>query len=101
MRRRATRSIVCAALALGVTAAWAATPAQKCRAGKNTAAGKYAKCRHDAEARFTLEPDQTRLTADFARCAAQLEKKWTKLEQQGGAACPSRGDRTAMQEMVA
>jgi hypothetical protein len=44
-----------ATLALTATVCWAggalaATPAQKCEAGKNKVAGKYAACRHKAEA---------------------------------------------------
>ena len=46
---RMGKTMTAAALALlWASAAWAATPAQKCQSAKNKAAGKYAACRANA-----------------------------------------------------
>jgi hypothetical protein len=90
-----------AALALAVTVAAAATPAQRCEAGKHKAVGKYAECRSKAEAAFALSGDLTPLAVAFERCRVTLAKAWTKLETQAAGACPSTGDQVAIQERVA
>ena len=91
-----------AAVAASAASVWAAaTPAQKCAADKMEAAGKYAECRHEAEARFALRPDQSRLNVDLDRCATTQASAWARLEAQAaaaGSACPSSGDQRAIQE---
>lgn len=93
-----------AALVVGATTLLAATPAQKCEAGKHKAAGKYAECRLKAEAAFALTPDLTKLTVDLERCGVKHGKSWPKLEAQAeaqGGSCPSVGDEVAVQERIA
>jgi hypothetical protein len=92
------------ALVVSVTAVAAATPAQKCEASKNKAAGKYADCRHKAEAAFAMTPDLARLTVDLGRCGAKYDRIWPRLEAQAaaqGGACPSVGDQVPIRERIA
>lgn len=89
-------------MALGLqTAAFAETPAQKCATAKKTAAGQYAECRHEAEARFALLQSQSRRTADLGRCATQIARSWTRAETQYAGACPTTGDATTIRETTA
>lgn len=73
----------------------APTPEQKCQAGKNLVAGKYAACRAKAERDGILRPDPGRREASVARCRDVLAGKWLGLEeraQRAGVFCPSTGD---------
>jgi len=54
MKTRTAVWIVMGVVAASAGPAWAATDAEKCRADKNQAAGKYAACRHKAEKKFVL-----------------------------------------------
>jgi hypothetical protein len=102
--RDLTGWLTAAALAVGATTVSAATPAQRCEAGKHKAIGKYAECRSKAEAAFALVPDLTKLTVDLERCGAKNDKSWSKLEAQAvaqGGTCPSVGDQVGIQERVA
>ena len=89
--RLAELSIVVTALLLG--ASWATaglTPEQKCQAGKNQAAGKYAACRQNAEAKFAKNGDPTKYAKDLAGCTAKFTARWQKLEAsaaKAGATC--------------
>ena len=96
--------VAAAMLALGPTTVSAATPAQTCEAGKNKAAGKYADCRHKAEASFALVPDLTKLTVDLDRCGTKHAKTWSQVEARAaaqGGTCPSVGDQVLIQERIA
>lgn len=46
----------------------APTPEQKCQAGKNKVAGKYAACLQNAEAKFVASGDMTKYTANINKC---------------------------------
>lgn len=101
-RRLPLARLVCLALAASAASVWAAaTPAQKCAADKMEAAGKHAECRHEAEARNALRPDQTKLKNDLDRCAATQERTWTRIEAQAGGACPTNDDQEDVEEMSA
>jgi hypothetical protein len=72
-------------------ASWVAaglTPKQKCQAGKNQAAGKYAACLHNAEAKFVKSNDQLKHDKDRGNCSAKFTATWQKLE----AAAAKAGD---------
>lgn len=87
-------------VALGVLAlagpVWgAATPEQKCEAGKKQEAGKYAACRLKAEAKLVQQGDVERYNAALGRCQGKLETKFTKLEAAAalrGTTCPTVDD---------
>ena len=86
---------------LGV--AHAVTPAQKCQSGKNAAAGKYSDCRQKAEAKFAAAADSAKRTQDLAKCEAKFQSAWVDLEAKAvaqGGACPSVGDRAAVQAAI-
>ncbi len=85
---------------VAATAFAAATPAQKCESGKNAAAGAYAACRHKAEAKRALKGDLAKYNAALATCVAKFEKAFAKLETKAAGACPSSGDRTAVEHAV-
>jgi hypothetical protein len=103
-----TRKIIltvaaCATLLCAGTALATSTPPQKCEAGKNDAAGKYAACLQTAEKNLVLNGDTTKYATAVAKCDATLATKWTKLEQAAvakGTACPSTGDEAAMQTFL-
>jgi len=91
---------------LWVGTAWAVPtppPQQKCEAGKNYAAGKYAACRQTAEKKLVLTGDATRYTTAIAECDTLLSMKWQRLEAAAtakGTTCPSTGDEAAVQTFL-
>ncbi|MCC6766968.1 MAG: DUF1566 domain-containing protein [Deltaproteobacteria bacterium] len=89
-----------AVVALSASAARAATPAQKCQAGKNKAAGKYAACRHGAEAKLATTGDGAAYATAIGKCTTKYGAAWQKLEANAGGACPSNGDETAIGTVV-
>jgi hypothetical protein len=98
---RALPTLVLAALAAGMLLVSAhaahagATAEQKCAAGKNKTAGKYAACRENAEAKLAAGGDPSKYTDALDKCESKFSTKWQKLEDQAAqtsAACP--GDDT-------
>ncbi|MEB2286330.1 MAG: hypothetical protein B6D46_08245 [Polyangiaceae bacterium UTPRO1] len=68
----------------------AATPQQQCQTTKNKAAGKYAKCRQDAEAKLATNGDMAKYSATIAKCEAKLAQEWQKAiarAAKAGSAC--------------
>jgi len=99
-----TRKMLVPAL-IAATVCWAAgalaaTPAQKCQAGKNKTAGKYAACRHGAEAKLAGNGDGAAYTTAIGKCATKYAAAWQKLETNAGGACPSNGDEVAIGTVV-
>lgn len=87
-------------LGLAVPAQAGPTPAQKCEAGKNSAAGKYAACLHKAQQRFVSGGGVDTAGRDDAvlECGARYSGKWQGLETRAGQdVCPSEGDEAAIQ----
>jgi hypothetical protein len=69
----------------------AVTPEQKCEAGKNLAAGKYAACRQKAEGKLVSKGDATAYGFAISKCETKLAEGWAKLEAAAaskGASCP-------------
>jgi len=69
----------------------ALTAEQKCQAGKNQAAGKYADCRQKAEASLVKTGDTTKYAAAISKCETKFQTKWQKLidtATAAGATCP-------------
>src|SRR5262245_6758571 len=93
---RTTTGAAVALLVVG-TALAAPTPAQKCESDKNKEAGKYALCRHKAEAKFALTGDASARTLALTKCGAKYGLRWPVIESKAGGACPSTGDQTAIQ----
>ena len=90
--RLAMATLVAAALLFGVTAAQAATAEQSCKSGKNKAAGKYAACRENAEARLAAGGDPSRYTEAIGKCESKFLTTWDKLEVKAlaaSASCPA------------
>jgi hypothetical protein len=66
------------------------TPQQKCQAGKNQAAGKYAACRESAAAKFVQNGDTVKRDKNLATCVTKFTTTWGKLEAaaaKAGASC--------------
>lgn len=104
-RRHATTWLLAALATIGLTsrATAAPTPAQKCQAAKNAAAGKYGACRQTAEAKYATSLDGAKRTADLVKCQAKLQKAWTAAEDKAatqGGVCPSTGDLSSLQSAV-
>lgn len=90
-----------AAAALLAGTALAGTPAQNCQSNKNKEAGKYAECRHKAEAKFALTGDAPARTAALATCADKYAARWPAIEDKNaGGSCPSTGDQSAIQQYL-
>jgi len=84
---------VAGGLLLAATSAQARpTPQQKCAAGKNTTAGKYAACRESAEAKLAAGGDPSKYTAALDKCESTFSTGWQKLEAKAlaaSASCPA------------
>lgn len=96
-------SLLVTTLAFASAAQAAVTPGQKCEAGKNDAAGKYASCAAKAEKGFVTGGDAMKYAAALAKCDDKYGSSWGKLEQKAvdaGSACPSTGDEAAIQDFV-
>lgn len=92
-----------AVLVWTIGVAHAVTPAQKCQSGKNAAVGKYSDCRQKAEAKFAASLDSAKRALDLAKCEAKFQSTWADREAKAvaqGGACPSVGDRAAVQAAV-
>ena len=95
--------LVAGAVLCGTRAADAAsTPAQKCEAGKNKAAGKFAACRQNAEAALATKGDVAKHDKAVAACAASFLGTWLKLEAKAGATCrDGAGSGNAFEKVIA
>lgn len=82
--RFAGLTIVAAALLVSTNSAWGAATLQqtqqKCQAGKNKVAGKYAACRQNAEAKLATTGDVVKYNAALTKCAASFHSTWQKLD---------------------
>ena len=82
--RFAGLTIVAAALLVSTNSAWGAATLQqtqqKCQAGKNKIAGKYAACRQNAEAKLATTGDVVKYNAALGKCAASFLSAWPKLD---------------------
>jgi hypothetical protein len=81
---------------LGIAAAHAVSPADKCDAAKNKIAGQYAFCRQKAEATAV----KTGGSPDFSKCNAKFSQKWMAAETTGNGMCPTTGDAAAIQTRI-
>lgn len=88
-------TMVLAAVVMTAGNVSAATPEQKCEAGKNDAAGRYFACLAKAERAFVLNGDTARYDSAVAKCPIKFNDRWNVLETAASAAasaCPSEGD---------
>jgi hypothetical protein len=98
--RKTSLTAVGFALLWSATAMAKPTPAQKCQASKNKAAGKYAICRENAEAKLALTGDTTKYDAAITKCETKYQSAWQKAEQKAvdaGSTCTTTADQTAVQ----
>ncbi|HEY2774237.1 MAG TPA: DUF1566 domain-containing protein [Candidatus Binatia bacterium] len=78
---------------------WASlTPVQRCQAGKNTAAGKYAACRQKAEGTLVTNGSESKYDTTINACKDKFSKKWFTLESTFG---QSSGQEAAMEGYIA
>jgi hypothetical protein len=83
------------AASFAATTALAATAEDKCEAGKNLMAGKYALCVQAAAKSFVLSGDAARYAEVVAKCQGKYGLNWDKLEAgavKAGSQCPDAGD---------
>jgi hypothetical protein len=69
----------------------AGTPEQKCQSGKNKAAGKYAGCLQNAEAKLVVTGDNAKYASTIGKCQAKFASTWQKLIDKAtasGTTCP-------------
>jgi hypothetical protein len=90
--RRLATLIVAIGLLAGASVVLAAgTPAQKCQAGKNKTAAKYAGCRQNAAAKLATAGDVTKYGDALTKCGTKFIAAWQKLDAKAavaGATCP-------------
>jgi hypothetical protein len=94
---------VVAAVTMLAASAHAATPDQKCEAGKNSVAGKYAACLHKAQQKFVNGGSLDVPARDAAEttCANKASAKWGTLESKAGPGiCPSESDDAAVRDFI-
>ena len=100
MLRLKVTLLVSLTLAFAASSAHAASAsAQKCQAGKNKAAGKYAACRENAEAKLATSGDTAKYGEAITKCSDKFAATWQKLEDKAvaaGSSCPSVGDATGI-----
>jgi len=106
-----TRTITTLVLAGGVTlllgtgtASGRPTSEQRCQAGKNQAAGKYAYCRQKAEAQLVTKGNAAKYAQAILDCSYAFAKKCLQLESsaaRAGAMCPDEPlDQTLVQAAI-
>ncbi|MBX3027357.1 DUF1566 domain-containing protein [bacterium] len=78
-------------------AAAAASPQDKCEAAKVATAGKYGFCRLKAEAKAI----KTGSALDVSKCDDGYAAKWNQTEAKSGGACPTSGDLSQIQSLIA
>jgi hypothetical protein len=84
------------ALLIAGSAAGGVDPTDKCAAAKIKEAGKYSKCLLNEESKAIKKG----LPGDVSKCDSKLTKKWTKIEEKGGQACPTLGDEMPLKSRV-
>ena len=80
--RMRTALIFAAIFSMAASPALATEPAPKWQSVKDKAAGKYAECRMEAEAKAVRKETP----AEFAKCESKLTKEWKKAEAKGDGA---------------
>ena len=85
MRKSIVALATCGAL-LWTQPTMGATAQDKCQAGKNQAAGKYAACRHSAEKKLAVTGDTARYNDGIAKCEATFAAAWQKEEDRAAGA---------------
>ncbi len=86
--------------AVGLGIAGASSPSQTCQANKNKEAGKYANCRHKAEAKLATRGDTAAHELALEKCSYKLAVKWPLLESKAGGTCPSTGDQASIRNYL-
>jgi hypothetical protein len=97
-------ALIAALIVTTAAASFAADPSQVCRSDKNKAAGKLARCRYEAHARYMLTHNATRRAADLARCETRFGVSWQSAEAKAEAedwSCPKTGDEADTRDFVA
>ena len=72
---------------LAVSAAHAVDPPQKCQSDKNKAAGKYASCRQNAEAKLATSGDTAKYNTAIGKCETKFNDTWGKTEAKAAGTC--------------
>jgi len=102
-KRRGASAALALSLLCAAAAHAAGTPEQKCQAGKNDAAGKYAQCLGKAEKSYVTSGDATKYDNAIVKCEGKLVATWDKLEAAAvaaGTTCPSTGDQLLIQSFL-
>jgi predicted lipoprotein len=94
MNLRIAAPLLGSILLLASAAHAGSTAEEKCQAGKNKAAGKYAACLAGAE-KHAISGATEKYVQAVEKCQTKFQSAWTKLEGKAAAAgteCPSSGD---------
>lgn len=90
MLKRLAPFVTVAALLLASTTTHALDPASRCQSAKNRAAGKYAVCQQNAEAKLATTGDTAKYDYLLARCDAKFTTLWQRAidnAARAGASC--------------
>lgn len=99
-------AVACSAVAVLLTVATAqagATALQKCEAGKNGVAGKYASCLLKARQKYVIggETNLTGYNDAVLKCEGKYAAKWQSLEGKAGmGGCPTMGDEADIRDFL-
>ncbi len=86
-----TLASIAALLLVAHVAQAAGTPEQKCQSAKNKAAGKYAVCLQNAEAKVVTSGDLTKYSSAIGKCESKFASTWQKAIDKAttaGTTCP-------------
>lgn len=103
LRIAAAAVLAAAVFVAGGPAQAGPTPEQKCQAGKNQVAGKYAACLGKARKGLVSTGDAARYSGALGSCLSKQTGAWTKLENDAAeamTACPSTGDATPIGDFL-
>ena len=82
--------LVAGALLLGARSVEAGgTAQQQCQSAKDKAAGKYAACRQNAEAKLATSGDTTKYGPAIAKCTTKFGNSWLKANENAAKALVS------------
>src|SRR5262245_33548787 len=96
-------TVIALSLLIATSAFADTTPAAKCQAGKQQAAGKYALCRSKAERKLTLRGDLSKYSDDLAICTTKLTERFRRLEEIASkkrSRCPTLADVVYIKNLV-
>lgn len=96
-------TVISLSVLLATSAVAETTPAAKCQAGKQQAAGNYALCRAKAERKLIMRGDLLKYDDELDACGTKLTQIFPRLEERASkkrASCPTVADVLYVKNLV-